>query len=442
MVVAIRADLAQGHRRSASTLHDCLDVPPPRERRSPWLLLIIVLVLLYYVYYCRIGNNYLALSKLEKADEMVRSEDTTVVVKKERTVPTPKTPSTELPCGANGCDIQAISKPPPKVLRGRLEWNNTETKVKMTRDHYPTVRLGGHHIPSDCQSRHKVAIIVPYRDNEKTLNVFLFNIHPFLMRQKIEYRIFVIEQTGPDGLNKGSLLNAGYLQALRFGSWHCLIFHDVDLLPMDERILYTCPTYPRHMSTYVQGQANQYVSRSKYKLFGGVVAMTDRHFLQVNGYSNTFWGCRGADSDIYWSPSSSEQRDSAAATTRALRAAALLARLPDETDTGTQLPAFSSSLQLSNVGIRLMGFRVVRYNKKIAVYIKLPYQPKRRSDADFDNNGHELAYPASRQRQQQFRMDGISTIRYKVMDIQQRILYTHVVVDLGPTPNYTTARIL
>ncbi|KAI8432021.1 hypothetical protein MSG28_004549 [Choristoneura fumiferana] len=49
-------------------------------------------------------------------------------------------------------------------------------------------------------------------------------------------------------------------------------------------------------------------------------------------------------------PSSSEQRDSAAAATRALRAAALLARLPDETDTGTQLPAFSSSLQLSNVG--------------------------------------------------------------------------------------------
>ncbi|KAI8419750.1 hypothetical protein MSG28_008426 [Choristoneura fumiferana] len=42
------------------------------------------------------------------------------------------------------------------------------------------------------------------------------------------------------------------------------------------------------------------------------------------------------------------QRESAAAASRALRAAALLARLPDETDTGTQLPAFSSSLQLSN----------------------------------------------------------------------------------------------
>ncbi|KAI8433337.1 hypothetical protein MSG28_015382 [Choristoneura fumiferana] len=39
------------------------------------------------------------------------------------------------------------------------------------------------------------------------------------------------------------------------------------------------------------------------------------------------------------------------ATQRLLQhAAALLARLPDETDTGTQLPAFSSSLQLSNVG--------------------------------------------------------------------------------------------
>lgn len=52
--------------------------------------------------------------------------------------------------------------------------------------------------------------------------------------------------------NKGRLFNAGFIEAMKLGKWKCIIFHDVDLLPLDHRILYTCPETPRHMCARVQ----------------------------------------------------------------------------------------------------------------------------------------------------------------------------------------------
>jgi hypothetical protein len=34
-------------------------------------------------------------------------------------------------------------------------------------------------------------------------------------------------------------------------AWECLIFHDVDLIPEDDRNIYSCPSEPRHMSVAV-----------------------------------------------------------------------------------------------------------------------------------------------------------------------------------------------
>ena len=33
--------------------------------------------------------------------------------------------------------------------------------------------------------------------------------------------------------------------------FNCLVFHDVDLLPEDDRILYTCSDQPRHLSVAI-----------------------------------------------------------------------------------------------------------------------------------------------------------------------------------------------
>ena len=51
--------------------------------------------------------------------------------------------------------------------------------------------------------------------------------------------------------NRGMLMNVGFVEAMADFNWTCAIFHDVDLLPEDDRNLYTCPQQPRHMSVAV-----------------------------------------------------------------------------------------------------------------------------------------------------------------------------------------------
>ena len=41
---------------------------------------------------------------------------------------------------------------------------------------------------------YQVAIIVPYRNRTEQLRIFLRFMHPFLQRQELLYRIFVVEQ--------------------------------------------------------------------------------------------------------------------------------------------------------------------------------------------------------------------------------------------------------
>jgi hypothetical protein len=59
----------------------------------------------------------------------------------------------------------------------------------------PKLNMGGLYRPSECSPRYRVAIVVPYRDREQHLPVFLKNLHVFLMKQQIEYGIFIIEQS-------------------------------------------------------------------------------------------------------------------------------------------------------------------------------------------------------------------------------------------------------
>jgi hypothetical protein len=55
---------------------------------------------------------------------------------------------------------------------------------------------GGQWSPSDCVARQRLAVIVPFRDREAHLQLFLRVMHPMLQRQMVEYTIFVVEQVG------------------------------------------------------------------------------------------------------------------------------------------------------------------------------------------------------------------------------------------------------
>jgi len=73
-----------------------------------------------------------------------------------------------------------------KMEKHTFDFKQIETKFNNLED-------GGQYNPTECKARHKVAIIVPYRNRKYQLKVFLHHIHSFLQRQQLFYRIFVIE---------------------------------------------------------------------------------------------------------------------------------------------------------------------------------------------------------------------------------------------------------
>lgn len=148
-------------------------------------------------------------------------------------------------------DMDQCPETPPN-LTGKIKLDTSEDSIDDVQKKLgEMLYTGGYYAPPKCQARHSVAIIVPYRNRPKDLAIFLKNIHPFLQKQQLEYGIFVIEQTVGTKFNRGMLLNVGYLEAKKIKKWDCYIFHDVDLLPMDDRILYRCSENPRHLAVAV-----------------------------------------------------------------------------------------------------------------------------------------------------------------------------------------------
>ncbi|XP_063788210.1 beta-1,4-galactosyltransferase 1-like [Pseudophryne corroboree] len=156
--------------------------------------------------------------------------------------------------------------------------------------------LGGHSKPAKCTALQKIAIVIPFRNREPHLNVWLHNMHPFLQKQQADYGIYVVEQFGDSKFNRAKLMNVGYSEAVNEYDYNCFIFSDVDIIPMDHRNLYRCSKNPKHMANSL----DKFNFRLRYKtVFGGVVAFSKEQFLKVNGFSNVFWGWGGEDDELY-----------------------------------------------------------------------------------------------------------------------------------------------
>ena len=53
----------------------------------------------------------------------------------------------------------------------------------------------------------KMAVIVPYRDRRKQLDIFIPHFDEFMKDKDIDYKIFVIEQRDDRPFNRGKLIN-------------------------------------------------------------------------------------------------------------------------------------------------------------------------------------------------------------------------------------------
>ncbi|CAG5127917.1 unnamed protein product, partial [Candidula unifasciata] len=78
--------------------------------------------------------------------------------------------------------------------------NTTDVNLNITLDindiisNNSDVTEGGEWRPPSCISRHRVAVIIPYRDRFSHLKVLLHYLIPLLKRQQIHFRIFIVEQ--------------------------------------------------------------------------------------------------------------------------------------------------------------------------------------------------------------------------------------------------------
>lgn len=134
-----------------------------------------------------------------------------------------------------------------------------------------------------------ITVVVPYRDREEHLSVFI----PAIRKKLPEARILVVEQTEGKPFNRGKLLNIGAQIAFgRMKSTH-IITHDVDMIPVDDT------QYGFADAVHLATGATQFGGKMPYdRYFGGVTAFSAKAFYMCNGYSNEYWGWGAEDDDI------------------------------------------------------------------------------------------------------------------------------------------------
>ncbi|CAH1789492.1 unnamed protein product [Owenia fusiformis] len=244
----------------------------------------------------------------------------------------------------------------------------------------PEIQAGGAWKPPNCQSWQKVAIVIPYRDRLGHLKILLRRLHPMLRKQQIAYRIFVVEQAGTDQFNRGRLMNIGYAEAMKEDNFDCFIFHDVDLIPEDDRNVYLCDDQARHLSSAIDEMRYHIMY---YNYAGGVIALNRQNVLKVNGYSNDYWGWGNEDDDF---------------SARTLAAGLMLTRPPE------------------HIG----RFKMVRHLK-----------------ADRSNHGNSYFFTW----RSRWKNDGINAIKelnYKVVEKTDLPVFTNISVDIGHPPDEKT----
>jgi len=141
----------------------------------------------------------------------------------------------------------------------------------------------------------KLAIIVPYRDRQDHLDVFVPHMHEFLKDKGIDYTIFIAEQSDNRPFNYGKLCN---IVTKEIGEEYTYFaFHDIDMLPMNDECDYGYPDSPTHLATNVEAHDNE-LPYPQY--FGGVVLISREDFENANGYSNEYWGYGFEDLDLLY----------------------------------------------------------------------------------------------------------------------------------------------
>ncbi|KAL4630984.1 beta-1,4-galactosyltransferase 6-like [Arapaima gigas] len=207
-------------------------------------------------------------------------------------------PTTYLPDNFTYAPNQPCPEKLPSMI-GPIDVNMSEILMEEVESKFSKrmdVQFGGHWKPKDCKPRWKVAILIPFRNRHEHLPILFQHLIPMLQRQRLQFAFYVIEQTGTQPFNRAMLFNVGFKEALRDLDWDCVIFHDVDHIPENDRNYYGCGNMPRHFAA----KLDKYMYILPYsEFFGGVSGLTVEQFRTINGFPNAFWGWGGEDDDLW-----------------------------------------------------------------------------------------------------------------------------------------------
>jgi hypothetical protein len=135
----------------------------------------------------------------------------------------------------------------------------------------------------------KLATIVPFRNREEHLKIFIDEIKKWIKDDDI---VLIVEQDNLKPFNRAKLFNVGFLHLKDFYDYFC--FHDVDMIPIEGD--YSFPEHPIHMPSKISEYNNSLPYENYY---GGVNIFNKEDFLKINGFSNEFWGWGGEDDDLF-----------------------------------------------------------------------------------------------------------------------------------------------
>ncbi|XP_049856565.1 beta-1,4-galactosyltransferase 7-like isoform X2 [Schistocerca gregaria] len=144
-----------------------------------------------------------------------------------------------------------------------------------------------------AEGKHKLAVLVPFRDRFDELLEFVPHMHKFLKKQNVNHHIFVLNQIDTYRFNRAALINVGFREVCPQCDY--IAMHDVDLLPLNPQLSYGYPEKgPFHVAS------PQLHPRYNYSTFaGGILLIKREDFQKVNGMSNKYWGWGLEDDEFY-----------------------------------------------------------------------------------------------------------------------------------------------
>jgi len=144
--------------------------------------------------------------------------------------------------------------------------------------------------------KHRLGLIVPYRNRYPQLVEFKSAIESYLTKAKIDYRLIIVEQDDAKLFNRGKLLNIGFLEAKKLKCDY-VCFHDVDMVP--SKVDYSYSETPVHLAHTLVNYDNTHKPIFD-QYFGGVTIFPVEAFERINGYSNEYWGWGFEDDDLLY----------------------------------------------------------------------------------------------------------------------------------------------